>query len=116
MTPDNVTPGYGLSKDDLEDLLKGSLKPEEIAGTPEKQHDRVKELMHWFARLSRGQANPKWTTSHACELAYYIATTDAARHLDLNAMRMAAFREGVHLPEDQRRTIIRIDEKNQTGE
>jgi hypothetical protein len=60
----------------IDALLAASLKPEEIAG-PEREA-RARELVSWFARYTRGMANPKWVVSHACELAYYVATQDRA--------------------------------------
>lgn len=102
-----VDPGFGLTIGQLKDiLLNHCLKPEEISGSAEKQHDRVDELINWFARLSQGMANPKWTEKHAFELVYYIATTDPSRHLDLRALRQRAFGDGVKLPDEQRRLIL----------
>lgn len=100
-----VDQGFGLSKEDIKNILMNSLKPEEISGSAEKQHDRIDELVLWFARLARGQANPKWTREHAFELVYYIATTDPSRHLNLRNMRLQSFMEGVTLPDGQRDLI-----------
>ena len=58
---------------DAAKLLSNAMKPSEIAGPADAQKRRVGELLSWFARLADGQANPKWTTEHAFELAYYIA-------------------------------------------
>jgi hypothetical protein len=54
-------------------LLERCLKPEEITGDSEKREARAKELVNWFARYSRGAANPKWFERHAFELAHYVA-------------------------------------------
>lgn len=107
-------PGFGLTQADLEGILKECLKPEEIAGAPEKQHERVQELIRWFARLSRGHANPKWLKAHAFELVYYIATTDPSRHLDLNTIKFKAFLDGVDLPDRQRDLIRGTPDANET--
>jgi hypothetical protein len=104
----NVQPGYGLTLTQTENLLNASLKPEEIAGSPETQHNRVNELIRWFARYTQGNANPKWLAAHACELAYYIATTDAARHLDLRQISANAFDKGVHVTDEQRALLLRL--------
>jgi hypothetical protein len=58
---------------DTKTLLDRCLKPEEIASA-EQREARIKELLLWFERYSRGMANPKWFEGHAFELAYYIAT------------------------------------------
>jgi hypothetical protein len=65
-----------LSNVDVDALLAHSLKPDEISG--EERELRVRELLRWFSRLTRQQANPKWLESHAYELAYYIATSPPA--------------------------------------
>jgi len=54
-------------------LLPRTLKPDEIEGLPDVREARAKELVLWFARLTRGEANPKWTEHHAYELAAYVA-------------------------------------------
>jgi hypothetical protein len=57
----------------LDTLLRHALKPEAIEGTPEVREDRAAELVRWFARHVEGDANPKWFTAHAYELAAYVA-------------------------------------------
>jgi hypothetical protein len=99
---------YGLSAEEVDQLLQGGLKPEEIGGAEDTQHDRVGELVRWFARFTQGQANPKWATRHACELAYYIATNGVNRGIDLKAVRDAAFKEGVNITPEERGTLERV--------
>lgn len=101
-------PGHGLSSEQVAALLADSLKPEEIGGDAVKQHERVGELLHWFARLTKGMANPKWTAQHASELAYYIATGAQNRHVDVEAVRQAAFLEGCNITAQERATLERI--------
>ena len=57
----------------LSRLLPHAMKPEEIEGTPEVREARARELVLWFARLTEGNANPKWLFVHAFELAAYVA-------------------------------------------
>ena len=99
---------YGLSDANVGDLLGGTLKPEEISGAAEVQHDRVRELMHWFARFKRGAANPKWLQSHAFELAYFIAVNGMNRSINLDDIRQKAYIEGVNITPQERRTLERI--------
>lgn len=59
---------------ELQEKLIGScLKPEEITGDSQTRERRAEELVRWFARLSEGNANPKWAMQHAYELAHYVA-------------------------------------------
>ncbi|RFP32461.1 hypothetical protein D0T21_09690 [Duganella sp. BJB476] len=99
---------YGLSTEQLQQLLDGGLKPEEISGADDVQHDRVHELVWWFARLTQGNANSKWAVRHACELAYFIAANGINRNIDLKAIRDAAFKEGVNITPEERGTLERI--------
>lgn len=105
-----IDPGFGLTDPDITGILNQCMKPEEISGSAEKQHDRVDELIGWFTRLAKDQANPKWTTQHAFELVYYIATTDPSRHLDLRAIRKREFKAGVNLPEEQRKLLLSLQQ------
>jgi hypothetical protein len=98
---------FGLSPEQIETLRAGGLKPEEIAGPVDVQASRVGELLHWFARLERGHANPKWTRSHALELAYYIATTDDRAPVDVDAIRKAGWLEGLKATPSERDMAIR---------
>lgn len=100
---------FGLSTEELQWLLDGSLKPEEIASIDEgEQHSRVSELVHWFARFTQGKANSKWANRHACELAYFIATNSINRSIDLDAITKAAFKEGVNITPEERNVLVRI--------
>jgi hypothetical protein len=63
-----------LDAEQVAHLLKLCLKPDEIAVGSDKREARVDELLHWFLRYSRKEANPKWADGHTFELAYYIAT------------------------------------------
>jgi hypothetical protein len=99
---------YGLSAEQLQQLLDGGLKPDEISGADDVQHGRVHELIWWFSRFTQGNANPKWAVAHACELAYFIATNSINRHIDLEAVRNAAFKEGVNITPEERGTLERI--------
>lgn len=101
-------PGHGLTTEQADLLLTSSLKPEEIGGAPDLQHRRVRELLHWFARLTQGNANPKWLRGHAFELAYYVATMGPDRSLDVDAIRKAGFLEGVNISPEDRRMLERI--------
>lgn len=78
--------GFGINGEQLSWLLISSLKSDEIAGPPEVRQKRVRELLHWFVRLTQGWANPKWLYGHAMELAYHIATNDVNRGIDLSAI------------------------------
>ena len=106
--PAAVAPGFGLDSEQLQRLLAASLKPEEIAGPGEVQHDRVRELLHWFARLTQGGANPKWLAGHAYELAYYLATEGLDRGLNLEAVRNAAFLEGANTSSSELRILEQL--------
>ena len=99
---------YGLSAEEVAQLLNGGLKPEEIGGPDDTQHGRVGELVRWFARFTRGNANPKWAAQHACELAYFISTNGINRNIDLAAVRRAAFKEGVNITDEERGSMERI--------
>lgn len=63
-----------LDPEQIENLLKLCLKPDEIAVGSKAREDRITELLFWFLRYSRKEANPKWADAHSYELAYYIAT------------------------------------------
>ena len=54
-------------------LLKHTLKPEQISGDTDTKNKRVEELVRWIDRYTSGQGNPKWLAAHASELAHYIA-------------------------------------------
>ncbi|MFJ1260110.1 hypothetical protein [Cupriavidus sp. CuC1] len=99
---------FGLTPEKVAALRGAGLKPEEIGGIPDKQHERVHELLHWFARLVDGNANPKWLASHAFELAYYIASTGMNQGIDLRAVQRAAFLEGVNISPSERTMLDRI--------
>jgi len=101
-------PGYKLSDEQIAMLLSEALKPEEIGGTAEIQHARVGELVRWFARLATGSANPKWARSHAFELAYFVATNAGNRHIDINKVREAGFKEGAMVSPQDRGSLERI--------
>lgn len=94
--------GFNLTEEDIKALLTNSLKPEEIGGDGVTQHKRIDELIHWFIRYTRGQANPKWLASHACELAYYIATMSTNRFIDLEALEQKAWLEGINISPTER--------------
>lgn len=96
---------FGLSQDNLDRLLSKSLKPEEINVDAPQRHDRVTELLGWFARLTQGAANPKWLEAHAMELAYYIATNGVNRQIDLDVVRRDAYAEGVRASESDREIL-----------
>lgn len=51
-------------------FLSECLKSEEISGG--KRDERISELLNWFDRYFRRNANPKWFKSHVAELCYYI--------------------------------------------
>ena len=93
---------------DVDALLKGCMKPEEIAGDAAIQHDRVRELLMWFVRLQTGKANPKWLHEHGTELAYFIATGAMSRGIDLKAVRDKSFVEGVNVSSEDRAMLHRI--------
>ncbi|RWO23304.1 hypothetical protein [Mesorhizobium sp.] len=99
---------FGLDGPQVEMLRSNGLKPEEIAGDPVKQAKRVRELLHWFVRLSRRWANPKWTREHAFELAYYIATTDDRAPLDTYAIKKEAWLNGVKATHVERDQMLRL--------
>jgi hypothetical protein len=99
---------FGIDKDGVEALRANGLKPEEISGDPKLQAERVRELLHWFVRLSRGSANPKWTRDHAFELAYYIATTDDRAPIDTSKIEQDAWLKGVKAPYAERDMMLRI--------
>lgn len=98
---------FGLSTEEIETLRSNGLKPEEIAGDQRVQAQRVGELLHWFVRLARDSANPKWTRSHAFELAYYLATTDDRAPFDIDAVERAAWLQGLQEPPEAREMAIR---------
>jgi len=98
---------FGLSEQQISKLLQGGLKPEEIGGAPELQHERVRELLHWFLRLIDGYANPKWANRHAAELAYYIATMSTQKHIDVAAVRQAGFIAGCNISSKERSMLER---------
>lgn len=96
-------------------FLNNSMKPEEIDGSdPLKQMERVQELLSWFARLARGNANPKWTHCHAMELCYYISVTNPHLQIDLGKLTMEAFKEGLEVPEDS--FLKQLAQKEKTSE
>lgn len=101
-------PGFDLSDEEVKSLLNHTLKPEEIGGKAPIQHDRTKELIRWFLRLAKNDANPKWTQSHAFELAYYIATNAGNRHIDLDAVKKAAWLEGAQITPAERSLAEKI--------
>jgi hypothetical protein len=103
-----VAQPFGLDKDNIEALRSNGLKPEEISGDQKTQAERVRELLHWFVRLSRGSANPKWTREHAFELAYYIATTDDRAPVDISAIEKEAWLKGIKATCDERGMMLRI--------
>lgn len=103
-----AVPGHGLNSEQADLLLVSSLKPEEIGGAPDLQHRRVRELLHWFTRLTQGNANPKWLRGHAFELAYYVATMGPDRSLDVDAIHKAGFLEGVNISPEDRRMLERV--------
>jgi len=99
---------FGLGAEQIDALRTKSLKPEEIAGAPDVQLDRVRELVRWFARLADGHANPKWIRGHAFELAYYVANMDVKRDIDLKTVREASFKQGAAISPAERRMLERI--------
>ncbi|MBB5411861.1 hypothetical protein HDG34_005827 [Paraburkholderia sp. HC6.4b] len=102
------TENFGLSAMQLSALRDAGLKPEEIAGEPDVQQERVRELLHWFARFIHGSANGRWAVSHAFELAYYIASNGVNRTIDMQASLQAAYMEGVNITENDRGILERI--------
>lgn len=100
--------GYGLTAEQLATLQSNGLKPEEIGGNASTQHDRVRELVHWFARFARGEANPKWAHAHAFELAYFIASNGQNRHIDLREIADKAYLEGVNISASDRSILERL--------
>lgn len=108
---DNVpvlTNPFGLNTTQLTTLRTMGLKPEMISADPGTQHLRVHELLHWFARLAEGRANPKWTVSHAYELAYYIAITNMNSGIDLSKVKQNAFLQGVNITAEERELLVSI--------
>lgn len=103
-----AAPGFDLTDEQLERLRTASMKPEEISGASDVQHARVRELLSWFARFTAGRANPKWLVGHAMELAYYLATEGADRGIDIEAIKKAAYLEGVNISAQERSTLERI--------
>lgn len=99
---------FGLTPEQIGGLLDAGLKPDEIGGEPGVQQERVSELLQWFARFMTGRANPKWLASHACELAYYIASNGMNRAIDVSAIQKAAYVEGVNIKPDERALLERI--------
>lgn len=99
---------FGLSETERNQLLGGCLKPDEITDTSGTHLKRVKELLHWFARFTTGNANPKWVVGHACELAYYVAVTDLSGNFDWQKEIDKAYLDGVQIPDDQRGTLERL--------
>ncbi|TIM16232.1 MAG: hypothetical protein E5Y67_03295 [Mesorhizobium sp.] len=99
---------FGLDAESIEAFRFNSLKPEEIAGDARTQAKRIGELLHWFARLQRGSANPKWTRAHAMELAYYIATTDDRAPIDIAQIEKDAWLKGVKATHDERGMMLRL--------
>ncbi|RWQ35486.1 MAG: hypothetical protein EOS20_18430 [Mesorhizobium sp.] len=99
---------FGLDAESIEAFRFNSLKPEEIAGDARTQAKRIGELLHWFARLQRGSANPKWTMAHAMELAYYIATTDDRAPIDIAQIEKDAWLKGVKATHDERGMMLRL--------
>ena len=102
------TDNFGLTTEQIERLRMKSLKPDAISGDGVAQAERVGELVAWFARLATGSANPKWTTAHAYELAYYVATHAESRKVDIGATRNAAYIEGATISDGDRRMLERI--------
>lgn len=103
-----IEQAFGMSEEDIEELLSHTLKPEEIAGTGAVQHARVHELVRWFLRYGRRSASTKWLAAHAFELAYYIATMASNRFIDLDAVRQKAFMEGVNITPAERSMLERL--------
>lgn len=99
---------FGLSPEKIKTLLDHGLKPEEIGGPQNTQASRVRELLHWFVRLTQGNANPKWTREHAMELAYYVATTDDRAPFDPDAIRREGFIQGLKATADERRLAVEL--------
>ena len=107
---------FGLSEEQVAILLSGCMKPEEINGAQEVQHERVVELLHWFARYALGHANPKWLVEHAMELAYYIANQGVNRHLDMKEFKQQSFLEGVNITDTDRGILERLGVVQPRGE
>lgn len=105
--PGDMVP-FGLDAESIETFRFNSLKPQEIAGDARTQAKRIRELLHWFARLQRGSANPKWTKAHAMELAYYIATTDDRASIDIAQIEKDAWLKGVKATHDERGMMLRL--------
>jgi hypothetical protein len=103
-----VSENYGLTPFQLAALLEAGLKPEEIGGNPQVQHERVRELLHWFARFIDGNANPKWAYQHAYELAYYIASNGMNRAIDTRQIADNAYKDGINIKPHERRMFERL--------
>lgn len=103
------TDNFGLDAGSMQRLLDACMKPEEIAGTIDVQHERVAELVSWFVRHIGGGANPKWTAVHAYELAYYIASNGINRAIDMRESKQAAYMEGVNISAGDRGILERLN-------
>jgi hypothetical protein len=101
------TENFGLDAAQIRALRNAGLKPEEIAGAPDVQQERITELLHWFARFTRGEANGKWAVEHAFELAYYIASNGINRTIDMRESKQAAYLEGVNISDSDRGMLER---------
>lgn len=64
--------GVHATPDEVAAFLECSLKPDDISGP--RREERIAELINWFGRYYRGNANPKWVYGHSAELAYYLVT------------------------------------------
>ncbi|RWD00143.1 MAG: hypothetical protein EOS58_30650 [Mesorhizobium sp.] len=98
---------WQLPADEIALLKQECLKPEDIDGDDKTQINRVHELLHWFSRLARKNANPKWAVSHAFELAFYIATKDQRHAVDVWAIEKAAWLRGLAAPAEEREMAVR---------
>jgi hypothetical protein len=99
---------FGLTPFQLAALLEAGLKPEEIGGNPQVQHERVCELIQWFSRFIDGNANPKWAYQHAYELAYYIASNGMNRAINTREIADNAYKEGINIKPHERRMFERL--------
>jgi hypothetical protein len=59
---------------ELQLLLSNCRKPQEISGDPAYRVRRLGEVVQWFIRFARFEANPRSLKDHAFELAYYVAS------------------------------------------
>ena len=84
------------------------MKPEEIGGDAQVQHERVGELVRWFARFIDGNANPKWAYQHAYELAFYVASNGMNRAIDTREIADQAYKEGINIKPHERRMFERL--------